>query len=304
VRVTVVGHIVIDDVVSGKIRTAALGGPPSYAGLAARNLGAEDVSLFTKFGADFPDDYLLWLSWNQLKISRHARSTTYPTTRFRIVQKSEVRELYLEARCEDLNADGELPEGDVAIVSPVAGEVDFALLDHIRRQFKTVYIDPQGFIRRFESDGRCVLTEIDRRVLKYADIVKMDREEACMITGVRDPFQALDEVRKRSGVEVAIYTEGVDGALLRCSKGFFRIPVVKQMDVLDTTGAGDIFAGAFATTYLEGGDPVWSGCVAVAAASAGLDKVGLSKVAGIDTVAGLAEETAGKVEQIEVGDER
>ncbi len=300
-RITVVGHLVIDDVVAGQIRIATLGGPPSYAGLTARNLGAEDVSLFTKFGADFPDDYLLWLSWNQLKISRNARSTTHPTTRFRIVQKPEERELYLDARCEDLKADGELPEGDVVIVSPVAGEVDLALLDHIRSKFKTVYIDPQGFIRKFESaDGRCFLTNIDRRVLKYADIVKMDGEEALMITGVRDPFQALEEVR-RSGVEVAIYTKGVEGALLRCSKGLYRIPVVRQLDVLDTTGAGDIFAGAFATTYLEGGDPVWSGCVAVAAASAGLDKVGLSKVVGIDVVAGLAKEIAKKVEQIKAG---
>ncbi len=300
-RVTVVGHLVIDDVVSGKIRTTTLGGPPSYAGLAARNLGAEDVSLFTKFGADFPDDYLLRLSWNQLRINRYARSSTHLTTRFRIVQKPEGRELYLEARCEDLKADGDLPEGDVAIVSPVAGEVDFALLDHIRRQFKTVYIDPQGFIRKFESDGRCYLTNIDRRILKYADIVKMDGEEALMITGLRDPLQALEEVR-RSGVEVAIYTNGAGGALLHCSKGLFRIPVVRQIDVLDTTGAGDIFAGAFATTYLEGGDPVWSGCVAVAAASAGLDKVGLSKVAGIDAVTGLAEETAKNVEKVKNSD--
>ncbi|MCL4435979.1 MAG: PfkB family carbohydrate kinase [Thaumarchaeota archaeon] len=299
-RITVVGYLVIDEVVSGKIRTTTLGGPPSYAGLAARKLGAEDVSLFTKFGADFPDDYLLWLSWNQLKINRYARSTSHLTTRFRIVQKPDGRELYLEARCEDLKADGELPEGDVAVVSPVAGEVDFALLNHIRKQFKTVYLDPQGFIRRFEQDGRCYLINMDRRTLKYADIVKMDGEEALMMTGLRDPVQALEEVR-RSGVEVVIYTKGAEGALLRCSKGLFRIPVVRQLDVLDTTGAGDIFAGAFATTYLEGGDPVWSGCVAVAAASAGLDKVGLSKVAGIDAVAGLAEETAKKVEQMKDG---
>lgn len=289
------GHITIDTIASDRIQTTTLGGPPSYAGLTAKNLGAE-VSLLTKYGADLPEEYLLWLIKNQLKIGRDARSTTHPTTRFRVLQTPRERELHLEARCEDLENQDDLG-GDAAIVSPVAGEVGLTLLSDIRRRFKTIYLDPQGFIRKFRSDGRCFLGSIDRSVLKNVDIVKMDEEEAYVITGRRNPLQALKDVAEE-GVRTIIYTRGSEGILLRCDRGIFKIPVVKGGEVQDTTGAGDIFAGAYTTTYLQGEDSVWSGCVAVAASSIGLDRVGLSKIPEIEVVARVAEETSERIEEI------
>jgi fructokinase len=295
-RVTIAGHITIDTITSDRIQTRILGGSPCYAGLTVKNMGGE-VFLLTKYGEDLPEEYLLWLIRNQLKIPKDARSTTHRTTRFKIVQTLKGRELYLERRCEDLKMVTESLEGHAVIVSPVAGEVDLKLLSDIRRGFKTVYLDPQGFIRRFHPDGRCFLENMDSSLLKYADIVKIDEEEAHMVTGRRDPLQALEHLVER-GVKIAIYTRGSEGILLRCSEGVFKIPVVRKVKFLDTTGVGDIFAGAFALTYLQSENSVWSGCVAVAASSIELDKVGLSKVPDIEAVAEVAEETRKKTEKI------
>ncbi|MFQ6135252.1 MAG: hypothetical protein ACE5KU_05500, partial [Nitrososphaerales archaeon] len=66
-RVTVASHITIDTITSDRIQTTTLGGPPSYAGLTAKKMGGE-VSLLTKYGEDLPEEYLLWLIRNQLKI--------------------------------------------------------------------------------------------------------------------------------------------------------------------------------------------------------------------------------------------
>ncbi len=296
-RVTVAGHITMDTITSDRIQTRTLGGSPCYAGLTVKNMGGE-VSLFTKYGEDLPEEYLLWLIRNQLKIPKDARSTTHRTTCFRIVQTLKGRDLFLERRCEDLKMVAESLEGHAVIVSPMVGEVDLKLLSDIRRRFKTVYLDPQGFIRRFHRDGRCFLENMDSSLLKYADIVKIDEEEAHMVTGSRDPLQALEHIVGR-GVKIAIYTRGSEGILLRCSEGVFKIPVVRKVRVLDTTGMGDIFAGAYTLTYLQGEDAVWSGCVAVAASSIGLDKVGLSKVPDIEAIAKMAEETRKKTKKIE-----
>jgi sugar/nucleoside kinase (ribokinase family) len=294
-RITIVGHLVIDEFEASNIQINSLGGPPSYAGLTAKNLGAE-ITLLTKFGTDLPEYYFIWLIRNQIKIGRDSRSTTHPTTRFRIVQTPEGRELYLKSRCEDLK-NFENWEGDAVIISPVAGEVGLAFLNHVRRRFKTVYLDPQGFIRKFHPSGHCRLTRIDRHVLENADIIKMDNEEAMMITGKRDPFQALEDLEKM-GVRVGVYTNGKEGVLLRCDEGVFKIPVSHQGTVVDMTGVGDIFAGAFTVEYLQTGDPVWSGCVAVAAASGRLDRFGLSKILEIEKIIDSAKEIAGNVIRI------
>jgi len=296
-HVAVVGHIVIDHIVSNLIDTVTLGGPPSYAGLTARALGA-DVSLLTAYGPDLPEEYLLWLIRNQLKIPRGSLSKTYPTTRFKIVQTRESREIYLKSRCEDVKP----PRGDLrggsAVISPVAGEVDDQIFKAIRENFETVYLDPQGLLRRFQPDGRCTLGEMDIELLRYVDVIKVDSEEALKIAGSRDPLQALKYLTGL-GPKVAVYTLGSKGALIRCGGDVFKVPALGHVKVVDTTGAGDIFAGAFTAAYLQGGESVWSCCVAVAASSIGLDRVGLSKIPDPESIFDVARDISGRVEKVD-----
>ena len=94
-RVTVAGHITIDTIISNRIWTSTLGGSPSYAGLTAEKMGGQ-VSLLTKYGDDLPEEYLLRLKRNRLKIPEDSLSTTHKTTQFRIVQTSTGRELYIK----------------------------------------------------------------------------------------------------------------------------------------------------------------------------------------------------------------
>jgi len=296
VKITVVGHIVLDTISSDLMNTTSIGGPPIYAGLTARNMGGE-VTLLTKYGKDLPEENILWLLRNQINIPDGARSTTHPTTRFMINQTLKSRYLQLKARCEDIIYIGDEQKGDAAIVSPVAREVNITFLSNLRQIFETIYLDPQGFIRRFRSDGRCFLGRINKNVLKYADILKMDKDEAYNITGSKDYFKALQKTFE-NGVKISIYTRGSEGILLRCNKGLFRIPVVKKVKILDMTGLGDIFAGAFTFTYLKDNDPIWAGAVATAASSLALDKISVSKIPEMDIVTEVAEETMEKIYKI------
>lgn len=54
-----------------------------------------------------------------------------------------------------------------------------------------------------------------------------------------------------AGCEVVIFTFGGDGSRGLSSEGYFEIPAI-PVKVVDTTGAGDVFHGAFDYAYLSG----------------------------------------------------
>ena len=291
---TVVGHIAIDTIVSDNSHIISLGGPPSYSGLTARNLGA-DVSLLTKYGKDLPLELLILLKNNNLRISKEALSKEYPTTRFKIIQTFDKRELYLESKCDNLEKEELF--GDAALVSPIAGEVDLSLLSYIRNRFDTIYLDPQGFIRKFEPDGRCFLSNSDVNFLKYVDILKVDYEEAFAITKARNSLEVFNFLSK-IGVKIVIYSNGAKGVSLMFDNSIYDIPVMMKKKAIDTTGLGDIFAGAFLASYALEDDPLWSACIGVSASSLALGKPGLSKIPNLDEVMKLAKETKNKVKRL------
>ncbi len=297
IRITVVSHIVIDTVISYLHKTTSLGGPPIYAGLTAKNMGG-NISFLTKYGKDIPEKYLLWLIQNQIKIPDDSCSLEYPTTRFQIIQNKKSRKLKLLAKCENIENIRDDLNGDAFIVSPVAGEIDINILDKLKELYKTIYLDPQGFIRRFNPDGSCFFEKIDQKILNNIDILKMDEQEAYYITGSKDPIKALQKTFD-SEIKVSIFTRGSKGILLLCSKGLFEIPVIKKIKIVDLTGIGDIFAGAFTFTYLQDNDPVWAATMATAAASMGINKIGILKIPKSNLIEG-AEEIFENIKKIKI----
>ncbi|MGI8742395.1 MAG: carbohydrate kinase family protein [Bryobacteraceae bacterium] len=92
--------------------------------------------------------------------------------------------------------------------------------------------DAQG--RWMASLGEC---------LQYIDLLFVNQDEARQLSGVGDPEQAA-RILQDQGARDVIVKLGADGCLVAAAKehfwaGAFRVPVV------DTTGAGDCFAGGF-----------------------------------------------------------
>ena len=297
-RILIVSHLVIDRVVTGEATILRLGGPPCYAGLTSKLLGA-DVQLVTRFGFDFPDEYLVWLSRNQLQIGPGARSTTRRTTRFRIVQQGDARDLFLEERCEDIGMDQISPfEADGIIVSPVVGEVSLDLLRDVRKRCSHLYLDPQGFLRGFDGEGRCTLRPQQLEALKYAEIVKVDEEEGFACTQMVEPARMLRVLWKR-GPRIVLGTRGGKPLLMMVDGRLYRIPVPHATKNADTTGVGDIFAGSFMTELIRQADPVWAACFAAATASSSLARSGLDKIPRRDQAVHLAERCYGRAKVVD-----
>ncbi len=88
-------------------------------------------------------------------------------------------------------------------------------------------------------------------VLPNIDYLVTSSEFPARWTGVADPYQALERIQTEYGMRVAAMTLGAHGALARCDGRYFYSPAF-VVNCVDTTGAGDIFHGAFCYGVLAG----------------------------------------------------
>lgn len=88
------------------------------------------------------------------------------------------------------------------------------------------------------------------RVLPYVDYLIASTNFPVQWTSLTDPFQALESIRKEYGMTVAAMTLGSHGALALTEGGFHYSPAF-VVNCKDTTGAGDVFHGAFCCAVIK-----------------------------------------------------
>ena len=88
------------------------------------------------------------------------------------------------------------------------------------------------------------------RVLEYVDYLAGSTEFPARWTGEQDPFRALERIQNEYKMRVAAMTLGPYGALAREAGRFIYSPGF-VVDCVDTTGAGDVFHGAFCYSVLK-----------------------------------------------------
>ena len=89
------------------------------------------------------------------------------------------------------------------------------------------------------------------RVLPSVDYLVASTEFPPRWTGEPDPVRALARIQDEYGMRVAAMTLGEYGALARAAGRIHYSPAF-VVDCVDTTGAGDVFHGAFCYAVLEG----------------------------------------------------
>jgi sugar/nucleoside kinase (ribokinase family) len=106
--------------------------------------------------------------------------------------------------------------------------------------------------------GRWEATEtavaVVRGCVPRATLLKCNRAEARMLTGLEDPAAAADALLEL-GAQSVVVTLGAEGALLRGAGGALDVPGVPA-DPVDTTGAGDAVSGVLLARLTAAGyDP-------------------------------------------------
>jgi sugar/nucleoside kinase (ribokinase family) len=97
--------------------------------------------------------------------------------------------------------------------------------------------------------------------------------EALSITGKETVSEALEELSKQ--VPLVVITVGSEGVIAKKRDGQVLSLKPFPVQVVDTTGAGDCFAGAFLAAYLRGGSLEDSLLQANAAGAMAVTRVGV-----------------------------
>ncbi len=114
-KLAVFSHCAIDTITIDEHNYEQIGGPACYCGITARQFKF-DVDLFTKFGPDFPKQYL-----SENKINFANSESEKNTTKFSISVNGSDRTLKLENECEPI--DYSSVDADGHIVSPIYNEI-------------------------------------------------------------------------------------------------------------------------------------------------------------------------------------
>jgi sulfofructose kinase len=88
------------------------------------------------------------------------------------------------------------------------------------------------------------------RVLPLVDYLIASSEFPARWTGIDDPIAALQHIHSQNGMRMAAMTLGAHGALAYTEGRFFYSPAF-AVNCVDTTGAGDVFHGAFCYSVLQ-----------------------------------------------------
>ncbi len=91
--------------------------------------------------------------------------------------------------------------------------------------------------------------------LGQADVVKISDEEVEFLFGL-GVEEGAKHILERFGVKLVFVTCGADGCYFRNNLASGHVPSLKNIQVIDTTGAGDIFGGSAVWKLLQTGkDP-------------------------------------------------
>jgi sulfofructose kinase len=106
------------------------------------------------------------------------------------------------------------------------------------------------------SHGIPVTVDVDTiysgfdRVLPLVDYLIASSEFPAHWTGIEDPFDALATIQAKFGMRVAAMTLGAQGSLALVEGEYLYSPAF-VVNCVDTTGAGDVFHGAFCYSVLQ-----------------------------------------------------
>ena len=267
-KLDVISHCTIDTIEINDSKYVVPGGPGCYCSLTARSLKF-DVKLHTKFGSDFTlPDYL-----TEKKIDFENSLSNELTTQFILQIVNSERTLFLKNKCEVI--DNIVLDTDSVIISPLFDEISLDLFEKVTNDASFVLLDPQGFLRRIDSENKIYLEHTDLNLFNVSAI-KVNSDELNALTNNSN----LDGIKilQKKGIDNVILTDKQNISLLSGNKIYsIELP---DIELNDTTGIGDIFSAAFCCTMLKEKDILWALSFAGGAAQAALEsgKIGLEKI--------------------------
>jgi len=242
-----VGHVSIDHVANPRGVKVQAGGAALYAALAAKTL-LNKVTLVSAIGNDYP-----FMDTLNLLTPYHVRTFSIPSTEFHIKYSKLGEAEYLKstygagAKITASAIPTQLLTSETIVhISPMQPSKVSKIVQKIRKASPKTRIAINTWVEYIKTSQR------NRKILTNlaldADFFILNDHEAKALTETSSISTALT----RLNAKLLIITLGELGAIIRGGNGAIQmVPALSRPSrhVVDTTGAGDVWCGAFVAAY-------------------------------------------------------
>jgi sugar/nucleoside kinase (ribokinase family) len=270
----VIGHVA-KDVLPGGGSTA--GGTVTYSSLAAQRLGLQ-AAVVT---ACAPGDEGLLAPLRDAGVWVNALPSPVTTTFSNTYDATGRRVQVIGGQARGLDLD-DVPRvwqaAAIAHLGPIAQELPPGLAGQLSPG-RLLGVTPQGWLRSWDEQGRVAqsATPIPAALahLPASAVLVLSIEDLGYRPDLLSSYVKL--------VELTVVTRGAEAARVYRRGTFTEAPALPAQ-VVDLTGAGDVFATAFFICYAETHDPAQAARFAHAAAACAIEGHGTSAIAARETI--------------------
>lgn len=244
-KLLVVGSVAFDAIETPFGKTdKILGGAATYIGIAASILNVKS-GIVSVVGGDFHQSDLDMLSGRGVNIEgievvKDGKTFFWSGKYHNDLNSRDT--LATEVNVLE-NFDPKIPESmqdsEILLLGNLHPGVQLSVLEKMNKRPKLVILDTMNFWMDSAWD---VLMEM----IAKTDVVTINDEEARQLSGEYSLVKAAKKIHTM-GPKFVIIKKGEHGALLFHDGKIFAIPALPLEEVFDPTGAGDTFAGGFAS---------------------------------------------------------
>lgn len=241
------------------------GGTVFYSGVQARRLGLA-VTIISTAEADFD------ISTLEPGTVTHIQPSPQSTTFNNVYDAQGNRVQYLTARADPLQVDAApalASPPDILHLGPLVEEVPLNYGDAYPGA--KIAVTPQGWMRRVDDKNRV-------HPKRWDDAEKLLPNAWAMVFSEEDVGYDEDEIARLASLcHVTVCTRNLSAASLFVNGSRYEVPTIPA-EIVDPTGAGDVFAAAFFARYHETDDPQDAVQFAHIAAGKSIEGKGISRV--------------------------
>jgi len=248
-KVIVVGTLAFDTIETpyGKV-DRVIGGSAPFASLAAKTKNVE-CAVVSIVGNDFPKSYLDLLiskkiDISEVQIEKNGKSFFWSGKYHDNMNKRDTLETQVNVLA---NFDPKIPKNytnlDILVLGNLDPKVQLSVISQFEKRPKFTILDTMNFWMDNTLDNLL-------KIISKVDLICINDEEVIQLSGCKDYKNGIKKILTM-GPKYLIMKKGEYGSTLYSDNLEFFCPSFKVKKVIDPTGAGDSFAGAFAGHLAE-----------------------------------------------------
>ena len=248
-KIIVVGTLAFDTIETpfGRVERV-IGGSAPFASLAAKTKNVE-CSVVSIVGNDFPKSYLDLLvskgiDISEVQIEKDGKSFFWSGKYHDNMNKRDTLETQVNVLA---NFDPKIPKNytnlDILVLGNLDPKVQLSVISQFEKRPKFTMLDTMNFWMDNTLDNLL-------KIISKVDLICINDEEVIQLSGCKDYKNGIKKILTM-GPKYLIMKKGEHGSTLYSDNLEFFCPSFKVKKVIDPTGAGDSFAGAFAGHLAE-----------------------------------------------------